>query len=272
MTAAEERQDWATKRFGLARYSVLALALGVICAAGSVSADACSIRVGWSPYAIYTFVDADGKLTGADIEILRAVAADIGCEVTFADLPWPRILREIEKGTLDATSSASHTEAREAFAHFSIPYRRAEMAVYVRRGEARNYRLDGLASISKTDFKLGVVKEYYYGSEFEELLKNPDFSAQIDPAVDNQTSIRKLVHGRVDGILAEDVGVILAEARTLGVGDFIERYPLYLPGDEFHMMFSRKSVSEELVDSVNRSLEEMRLDGRLQDILGRFLK
>ncbi|MEE4379773.1 MAG: hypothetical protein V2J55_19980 [Candidatus Competibacteraceae bacterium] len=38
-----------------------------------------TLRVGWEPYAPYTYVDANGVVSGADIELTKAVGEEIHC-------------------------------------------------------------------------------------------------------------------------------------------------------------------------------------------------
>jgi polar amino acid transport system substrate-binding protein len=235
-------------------------------------AAACTLRMGWEPYAIYTFADQDGNPSGVDIELIKAVAKDVGCEVTFRQLPWARMVLELENGVIDATSSTSRTPERELFAYFSEPYREAEMAVFVRRGEAGNYVLEDLSSIPGTGFRLGVISAYYYGPEFAELMKDPRFAAQVDGAADYETNIRKLLHGRIDGLLVDDAGVALGEAKSLGVEDRIERHPVRIAGDNLHFMFSRKSVDPATFAAINASLAKMIADGRVNEIMARYLE
>jgi len=231
----------------------------------------CLLRVGWEPYAIYTYEGADGTLTGADIELMRALAEDIGCQIRFSKLPWARVLLELKNGQLDAATSASETPERAAYAYFSDVYRDAEMALYVRRGEAKSYKLDSLAAIPAAGIRVGVIAGYHYGVEFAQLMQQQAFAAQVDPALDYRTNINKLLGGRIDVYLVEDVGVMVAEAKALGVEGQIERHPLRLPGEPLHLMFSRQSVEQETVQAVNAGLARMRAEGRLQAIMDKFL-
>lgn len=241
-------------------------------AGGSDPADAaCRLRVGWEPYAIYTYADETGKVSGADIDLMRAIGRDLGCEIIFKQAPWTRVLLEVENGTIDVSTSTSRTPERDKYARFSNSYRTTEMAIYVRRGEVGIYGLDNLGAVAKTGFRLGVIAGYHYGPEFASLMRDPAFAGFIDEAVDYQTNIRKLMHGRIDGYLVEDVGVMLAEARTLGVLDQIERYPLAIPGEELHLMFSRKTVGPETVKAINASLERIMADGRLSKFVDRHM-
>lgn len=233
---------------------------------------ACVLRMGWEPYALYTFAGKDGNPTGVDIDLINAVAKEVGCEVTFRQLPWARMLLELENGVIDVTSSTSKTSERERFAYFSEPYRKAEFAVFVRRGEAGKHPLENLSSISGAGFRLGVIAGYYYGPEFAELMKDETFAAKVDGAADYETNIRKLLHGRIDGLLVDDVGVVIGEAKALGVEDRIERHPVRIAGDDLHFMFSRKTIDPATFEAITASLARMIANGRVDEIIARYLE
>lgn len=250
----------------------IALALSAIISVTANAAAPCSLAVGWSPYGNYIFVNKAGEVDGVDIEIMKALAREIGCEVTFKELPWARHLLEMKAGRIDVATSVRKSPERETFGWFSEPYRENQMALYVRRGETANYALADLAEIPAIGFKLGIVDDYYYGPLFTRLMQSPEFARQVERIVDYETLIRMLVHGRIDGILAEDVEVLISEAEALGLYDQIEAYPLAIPGDTFHLMFSKQSVGPNIVAAINAALAQMRAHGRLQQIFHTYLK
>jgi polar amino acid transport system substrate-binding protein len=255
------------------RVGLIVLALALLCAS-TVRAEVakpCALVVGWEPYAPYTFADRDGKVTGADIDLIRVIAAEIGCTLDFAEMPWARIVREIQNGTLDVSTSTSWTQERTEWAMFSEPYRETQMAIYVRRGEASRFELKDLAEVPDQRFRLGVITGYYYGKEFADLMSDPDFVSWVDGATDYATNIRKLTNGRIDGYLVEDVGVMEAELARLGAADQVERYPLRLTGEKLRFMFSRRTVDPSIVAAVNAALARLRADGRLAAIMRQYV-
>lgn len=259
------------------RLMVLAvLAACAVASAGGLAvgqtSESCEIRTGYTGYGVYNYRLEDGSVAGADVDLIRALAEDLGCESSFHLLPWARVLLEIENGKLDATSSASRTAERLEYAHFSIPYRQAQMAIFVRKGESGNFAIERLADVPRSGLRLGIVSGYYYGADFDALMQDPDFAARIDGAVDYETNIRKLMLGRIDGYLVDDVGVMIAEIEDRGVAEEVEQHPVFLPGDEFHLMFSRKSVSADMMADIDAALTRMKADGRLQAIMDSYLK
>jgi polar amino acid transport system substrate-binding protein len=269
----------------LLKASLAVLALGVTLAGGALAAGGapgaetkrstdpgCLLRVAWEPYDPYTFVNSDGILTGADIELIKAVAQEIGCELSFRGMPWNRILLEIQKGAVDVTSSASWTEERNEWAWFSAPYRKPEVALFVRDGESRKHQLTSLAEIPRAGFRLGLIEGYFLGDEVASLMADPAFAILVEGAADYAVNLTKLLHGRIDGFLVDDVLVLHAEARALGVLDAVERHPLQIEGVNLHYMFSRQSVPRDIVEAFDQALARMRAEGELDRIFQEFLK
>jgi ABC-type amino acid transport substrate-binding protein len=101
-------------------------------------------------------------------------------------------------------------------------------------------------------------------------MANPTFARQIEVASDYATNLRKLIHGRIDGILADDVTVVMAAAKALGLHERLEKHPLAISGNVSHLLFSKRSVDPALVAAVNARLAAMKSDGRLQRILDQY--
>jgi polar amino acid transport system substrate-binding protein len=249
----------------------LAFAAAVLAPLEVLAAEPCTLRVGWEPYAPFTFADDQGEATGADIDLIEAIGDEIGCSVVPVELPWARIVKEVEQGTLDLSTSTSWTLEREQWALFSKPYRETEIAIYVRRGEIPRFALQELADVPEQQLRLGVIVDYYYGKALAEAASDPAFAAWLDGAPDYATNIRKLVSGRIDGFLVEDIAVMEAELERTGMSERVERYPLRIPGEKLRFMFSRKTVEPNTVAKVDATVAKMRADGRLDAITAKYL-
>jgi polar amino acid transport system substrate-binding protein len=249
----------------------LAWAAVALAPLGALAAEPCTLRVGWEPYAPFTFANDQGEATGADIDLIKAIGDEIGCSVVLVELPWARIVREVEQGTLDLSTSTSWTPEREQWALFSEPYRESATAIYVRRGEIPRFALQELADVPAQKLRLGVIVDYYYGEAVAEAVSDPAFAAWLDGAPDYATNIRKLVSGRIDGFLVEDVAVMEAELERMGLSERVERYPLRIPGEKLRFMFSRETVEPATVAKVDAAVAAMRADGRLDAIRAKYL-
>jgi polar amino acid transport system substrate-binding protein len=232
-----------------------------------VAADPCTLLVGWEPYAVFTYDGGDGQPVGVDIDMMRRIGQHAGCAIEFRELPWTRILLELQAGRIDATTSVQHTPERDGFAYFSIPYRKGELALYTRKGQSSVLRINSMNDWADTGKRLGVILGYSYGSDVDRMLARPEVVALTDVAPDYATAIRMLVSGRTDAFLSEDVNVMVGEAVALGVADAIERHPAHVPATEYHVMFSRETVPPEVVSAADQVIDRMKRSGELDALI-----
>jgi ABC-type amino acid transport substrate-binding protein len=71
-------------------------------------------------------------ITGFDIEVMNAVAEQLGLEAEYTDTSFDTIFRDVANGQFDAVAAASTiTPAREKVVDFSDPYYEAQQALLV---------------------------------------------------------------------------------------------------------------------------------------------
>lgn len=92
-----------------------------------------SLLVGWSSWHPFSFRDEQQQLQGLDIDLLEAIFNRAGFHANYSEMPWARVLRELEFGTIQLTMSANQTAERDLYARFTLPYRNEETVLLVRR-------------------------------------------------------------------------------------------------------------------------------------------
>jgi len=207
--------------------------------------------------------EANGNITGIDIELIRAILDNIGCSIKVIEQPWARQLLSSQKGKLDIILNASKKPEREKYAYFSDYYLKTVIVLYVRKGESQQYPIQTLSDITKIPFKLGVFRKAYYGKEYEELLKNPNFKSRLDTVTSHSQNPMKLQVKRIDGYLAsthqfEDVFIEMSNAIS-------EIHQGMAPSseDKVYYMLSKKSTIPELVQAINQSMAQLKARGGL---------
>ncbi len=101
------------------------------------------LKNGWYPWDPYQYVEGgEGfkTLTGLDIQLVKAISKKAKYNSIYEEISWKTHLDEIKNGTRDFAAGATWTEERAKFAYYSIPYRREENALYVRKGELGKYQ------------------------------------------------------------------------------------------------------------------------------------
>lgn len=74
----------------------------------------------------YQIVDSN-QFDGLDINLIKKIFSNAGCNIKFTDMPWKRSIEEIKRGRSDILALALKTSEREKFSLFSAPYRPEKM-------------------------------------------------------------------------------------------------------------------------------------------------
>ncbi|CAK0771126.1 polar amino acid transport system substrate-binding protein [uncultured Gammaproteobacteria bacterium] len=235
------------------------------------SAPACEMRVGTeAPYPPFQFYDSNGSLTGIEIDLLQAVGAEIGCTFIITPLPWARIVTSIAEGVLDVVMNAIRKPERDHFAWFSDPYLSIEVRLFVRREQAPYLHLEKIEDLLNVPGQIGTVNGYSYGIPFDQLLAtHPEFAARIDAARDHQANLRKLMSGRLAGVIGQTV-TVLATARDLGISDRIVGLTPAFDSPDYHFMLSRATVTKERFQRFNDAVVKLRANGKVAEFVARY--
>ncbi len=230
------------------------------------------IKLGWEPYAPFQMKTAKGDYTGIDFDLTKEILGKMNCKFTFVQIPWPRLLAGIQNGDVHITPSASKTTEREAFAYFSEPYVTVRNVLLMKKGESSKIKIANLADLAKVPkFKLGVSRSYEYGDIYTAAIKLPAFKAIIEEANDEEQSLKKLMAGRVQGILVNEF-TYRPLAKKDGSIDQLEIHPVNVGQDTLFFMFSKKSINKEIVTAFNSTLATIKADGSYQKIIDKYLK
>ncbi|XXQ69311.1 amino acid ABC transporter substrate-binding protein [Neisseriaceae bacterium B1] len=100
-------------------------------------------------YAPFTFHDKDGKLTGYDVEVTRAMAAKLGVKVEFKETQWDAMLAGLKANRFDivANQVALTTPERQATFDKSEPYSWSGPMMVARQDETRISKLADVKGI-----------------------------------------------------------------------------------------------------------------------------
>ena len=208
----------------------------------------------WSPW---TFHNEDGDLTGYDIEVARAIAAELGVEASFAEGEWDGLLAGLDSGRYDTMANGvSVTPEREEKYAFTESYAYNRIVVITTGGS-------DIASMEDLD---GRTTANTLGSSYATLAES---HGATNPGVDdfNQT-IQLLEQGRIDATLNDEVVFY----------DYMAQHPdadlkIAAENDEpTHVAFPlrREEATEGLLDAVNAAIETLRGDGTLAELSNEF--
>lgn len=252
---------------------VLALALFVLSLGLAACGDAGSkdllaeikergtLRIATEPtFVPFESVDENDQLVGFDIDLARALAHDLGVEAEFVTVDWNSIIPTLTSKKSDLIMSGmTITEERKRTVDYSDPYFHTITSVLVSTKKAPG--LDDVAALNDPSRKI-VVKEGTTGHFAAE--KTFPKAELVAVATENDAA-REVVLGRADAFLYDlwsirkhnrnhpDATYVLAKAVTK------EPYGIAL-----------RKGNDEVRAWLNRTLEAMRKDGRLQELYDKY--
>lgn len=206
-------------------------------------------------YLPFSYLNQDGSLTGIDVSFVQSLFERIDCPVSLVVMPFKRAVFELASGDIDMMPFASITEERKAFAHFSEPYRNETVGMVFRREDVDKYPLRSLDDVIAQGLVLGHEQSAYRGEFFKAFLENPASEPHVFNVVSASEGIKMLSAGRIDAMV-EMPAATLAMAEQMGLEDRFAEHPLLLWSDPVHFMYSKASVSPELISAVDSALRE----------------
>lgn len=204
--------------------------------------------------------EESGELTGFEVEVVRELGERLGLEIEFRELGFDEMLTSVSTGQLDmAANDIEVTEDMTDKFLFSTPIKYSYGTAVVRKDD-----LSGIETIEDLEGKkaAGVSTSVYmqiardYGAE----------EVTYDNAT-NEIYLRDVSIGRTDVILNDYY------LSTFGVAAFPELnitiHPdiKYLPS-EVGLVVNENS--EELLEQVNATLDDMLADGTVSEISAEF--
>ncbi|WP_432418829.1 transporter substrate-binding domain-containing protein [Cytobacillus spongiae] len=200
----------------------------------------------------FSVTDADGKMTGFDIEVGEAVAKELGLEPVQKKFKFGGIVEGVKSGRFDA-AVASHTitEERLQAVNFSTPYYYSGPQIFV-RPDSSSESLDDLK-----DLEIAVSKGSTYADQAKTVT---DKIIYYDSDV---TALEALSRGKHDAVITD----FITGKEAIGAGMEIEGREL-LGRSEQAIAIGKDN--EVLLKKVNEALETLRENGTLTEISKKY--
>ncbi|MDF9842994.1 MULTISPECIES: amino acid ABC transporter substrate-binding protein [unclassified Paenibacillus] len=206
------------------------------------------LRIGTEgTYSPFTYHDADGTLTGFDVDIAREIAKRIGVEAEFIETQWDGIFAGLDAKRFDTIfNEVSITDERKVKYDFSEPYvmSKAVLIVSEKNNDIKRFAdLKGKKSGQSLTSNLSDIAR----QNGAEIVAVEGFNQAID----------LLVSGRIDATVNDGLSFLDLKKQKPDVQ--IKQVDEIAEGSQSAAVFLKGN--EELVEAVNRALADMKQDG-----------
>jgi polar amino acid transport system substrate-binding protein len=225
-----------------------------------------TLSVGWELWYPYQYYNDKQKLSGLDFEIFNAIIAQTRYAVNYTELPWKRHLHYIKTGEMDIAMGSSRTPEREDYAHFSLPYRKETVKLYVKNGQANKIQITKLEELISSPYMIGVEGGYYYGKQYQELINRNEFQSHINEVIDIEENVQLLLKGHIDGFLVDPVTMNAFVKKYKMQGEF-EQHEMDIYSDNISIMISKKNMNKDLPSKIDAAILHLKQSGKLDKII-----
>ena len=241
-------------------------ALGGLTACGGTDAknsDLPQILIGSDTYPPYIYLNNDGTPTGIDVEIATEAFRRMGYAARFEVIDWEQKTALVESGAIDCIWGCFSMQGRETLYQWAGPYMVSRQVVAV-NADSSIQSLSDLAGktvmVQSTSKPEGI---FLSGSD----PRIPQ-TVEVFSIEDRSVQYAMLACGYVDAIAAHETAILQYMKDNNAVFRILEE-PLLVTG--LGVAFA-KNDSRGLDHQLNDTFAQMREDGTLERIVGKYLE
>lgn len=201
----------------------------------------------------WEFEDADGKVTGFEVDLVEEIADRMGKTVEFVNTPFNGLFPAVQSGRIDmAVSSITITDKRLESVSFAQPYYDSDQSL----SSATSSGVEGLSDMKG---KIVGVDTGSTGDMWSEANKDEYGFSDIRRYEGLAPAMLDLQAGRIDGYIS-DIPAVLYYVKDKPALHVVERIPT---GEKYSIMFDKDAP---LASEVNDVISTLKEEGTLAEI------
>ena len=196
-------------------------------------------------------------ISGYDIDVVNAIAENLGVEVTYQDTSFDTIFRDVAQGKFDmAVAATTITPERQKTVSFSDPYYEAEQALMVAPG----------SDIATVEDLGGVIVGAQDGPTGEAYANDETDASEVRGFPEGPDAVNALRSGQVDAVIIDQPVAQDAVDAQGGV-----EIATLIPTNELYGLYTSPDNTA-LLDAVNGALQELKDDGTIEELYQQYFK
>lgn len=212
------------------------------------------------------FKNENGEIVGFDIDLAKETFKRLNIEVEFKSINWDSKIMDLNSGNIDLIwNGLTITKERSEQTEMSKPYMTNGQAIVVSANSNIKTKADlkgKIVGVQNQSSGEETLKKDGYDKEFKELKSYP----QYDQA------FMDLDNGRIEAIVVDEIFAKYIKS----VKEKQSGKQLYtILGEDFgkeECGIAAKKGNKVLIDAINKTIEEMKKDGKYDEIAKRWFK
>jgi polar amino acid transport system substrate-binding protein len=204
----------------------------------------------------YEYHDTNGDVTGIDAEIAAAIAEELGLEAQCEDMQFDSIIPAVTSGKADiGIAGMTITDDRLENVNFSTPYISAGQVAIVTEDSAIA-SVDDLAG-KTIGVQLGTTGDTYVSTEID--------GVTVERYNKGFEAVQALTQGKVDAVVIDN-----EPAKSfVESGEGIKILDEPITEEQYAIAISKDN--EALLNAVNEALADMQDNGKLDEIIAKYI-
>ncbi len=210
----------------------------------------------------YEMVDENNNIIGIDAEIAAAVAEKLGMELEIKDMAFDSLITAVSSGAVDVVlAGMTVTEERKEAVNFSDSYATGIQVVIVPEGSA-------IASIDDLEGKKIGVQSGTTGDIYcSDSPENGGYGEDAVSRYDNGAlAVQALLNGQVDCVVIDNEPAKAFVEANEGLKILDTEFAV----EDYAAAIAKENT--ELLDKFNTALSELRAEGKIDEIVGKYIK
>lgn len=224
----------------------------------------------------YEYKGDSGEIEGIDAEIAALIAEKLGMTLKIEDVDFGAIVAGVASGKYDiGMAGMTVNEERLESVNFSTSYAKGIQSVIVKADSPytkfeefyATFNEDGTPATVKEGIKIGVQQDTtgdIYSSD--EPANNGFGEDNVIRYKDGPTAVQALVSGKITAVIIDNNPAKAYVAENDGLKILDGAY-----ADENYAIAINKN-NNELLEKVNKALEELKNEGKLDEIINKYIK
>lgn len=205
----------------------------------------------------YEYVEGD-SFAGIDVEIAKAIAAELGMELQIEDVEFGSIVAGVQSGKYSmGMAGMTVTEERKQSVNFSITYAKGVQSVIVAENSAIK-TVDDITSANKIGVQQDTTGDIYATDDYGE--------AAVVRYKTGADAVQALKTGKVDCVIIDNEPAKSYVAATSGLTILDTAYC-----EEDYAICVNKNNTE-LLNKIDAALTKLKENGTIDKIISKYIK